>query len=157
MLRIRDVYPGSLIRIFFPSRIPGQKDSGSRIRTKDLSIFNPKNCFSALGNMIRDVHPGSRSWFITHPGSRGQKGTGSRIRIRNSDYISIIKSAQIKTDKGPQCKLKWLQTSHRLEKILTIIVCQFWSIEKKITNCLSLKKTWDIINKCLNEMAEENR
>jgi hypothetical protein len=35
--------PGCLsrIRIFSPSRIQGQKDSGSRIR----SIFNPKNCF----------------------------------------------------------------------------------------------------------------
>jgi hypothetical protein len=36
-------------------RIQGQKDSGSRIRIKELRYFNPKNCFEALGNMIRDL------------------------------------------------------------------------------------------------------
>jgi hypothetical protein len=41
-LRIRDVYPGSWIGSF-PSRIQGQKDS--RSASKNLSIFNPKNCF----------------------------------------------------------------------------------------------------------------
>jgi hypothetical protein len=35
---IRDVYPGSRIRIF-PSRIPGQKDSGSRIWIKEFKYF----------------------------------------------------------------------------------------------------------------------
>jgi hypothetical protein len=67
------------------SRIQGQKDSGSRSgsASKNLSISNAKNCFSALRNMIRYVHPGSGSWYFTHPGFRGQKGTGSRIRIRN--------------------------------------------------------------------------
>ncbi len=69
----------------------------------NLSIFNPKNCFYALGNMIRDV-PGSGSRLFTHPGSRGhkgpgsrdqkgpgsrdQKGPGSRIWIRNTDRNS---------------------------------------------------------------------
>ena len=33
VLQIRDVYPGSRIRIF-PSRIQGQKDSGSRIQIR---------------------------------------------------------------------------------------------------------------------------
>ncbi len=52
--------------IFFTSqiRIFTSPDPGSkifRIRIKNLSISNPKNCFFALGNMIRDVHPGSGS------------------------------------------------------------------------------------------------
>ncbi len=34
---------------------------------KILTIFNPKNCCQALGNMIRDVHPGSGSWFLPIP------------------------------------------------------------------------------------------
>jgi hypothetical protein len=46
VLRIRDVYPGSRIRIFHPgSRIQGQKDSGSGSAQNSLNIFNPKNCF----------------------------------------------------------------------------------------------------------------
>jgi hypothetical protein len=67
VLRIQDVYLGSRIRIF-PSRDPGSKrfrNPVSRSASKNLSIFNPTNCFQALGNMIRDVHP----------------GTGSRVRI----------------------------------------------------------------------------
>jgi hypothetical protein len=42
---------------------PGSKkipDPGSESASKNLSIFNPKNCFYALGKIIWDVHPGSR-------------------------------------------------------------------------------------------------
>jgi hypothetical protein len=82
---------GSRIRIF-PFRIldPGSgvkkiPDPGYGSTFKNLSIFNPKNCFYALGNMIRDV-----LWIliflpIPDPGSRDQKGTGSGIRIRNTE------------------------------------------------------------------------
>jgi hypothetical protein len=52
------VYPESE---FFPSRIQGQKDPDPGSASKNLSIFNAKNCFQALGNMIQDVHPGSGS------------------------------------------------------------------------------------------------
>ncbi len=67
MLRIRyvPVHPRILI---FPSRIQGQKDSGSA--SKNLNIFNPKNCFQALGNMIRDFQPRAGYWFFADPGSR---------------------------------------------------------------------------------------
>ncbi len=56
VLRIRDVHPGSWIRLF-PSRIQALKDSGSRvkkipyprtrirIRIKELKYFNPKKLF----------------------------------------------------------------------------------------------------------------
>ncbi len=64
MLRIRDVYPGSRIRIFHPeSQLQGQKDSETTdpgSASKNLSVFNLKNCFQTLGTMIRDVRPGSR-------------------------------------------------------------------------------------------------
>ncbi len=64
MLRIRDVYHGSRIQIFPSWTDPGSKvkknpDPGSE--SKNLSIFNPKNGFQALG---------SGSLFYTHPGSR---------------------------------------------------------------------------------------
>jgi hypothetical protein len=83
--------PGCLSRIrIFPSRTrdPGSRvkkipDPGSGSASKNLSIFNPINCFYALGNMIRNVHPKSGSYIFIPPGSRGQKGTGFRIRIRN--------------------------------------------------------------------------
>jgi hypothetical protein len=70
-------YPGSRVK-----KIP---DPGSGSASKNLNIFNPKNCFS-LGNIIRDVHPG---FGIPDPGTRiqgveKQKLTGARIRIRNT-------------------------------------------------------------------------
>ncbi len=44
-MRIRDVYPVSRSE-YFPSRIQGHKDSGSRIqiRIKEFKYFIPKNC-----------------------------------------------------------------------------------------------------------------
>jgi hypothetical protein len=57
--------------LFFHPRslIHDQKDSGSA--SKYLSIFNPKNCFKALGNMIEMFIPDPDLDFFTHPGSRG--------------------------------------------------------------------------------------
>ncbi len=60
VLRIRD------IRIFF---IPDPGSKRFRIPDPDhhqtnLSNFNPKNCFWALGKIIWDVHPGSRIRII---------------------------------------------------------------------------------------------
>ncbi len=53
--------PGS--EFFHPgSRISGQKDPGSA--SKNLNIFNAKNCFYALGKMIWDDNPGSG--FFSH-------------------------------------------------------------------------------------------
>ncbi len=51
---------------FFPSRIPdpGSECIPSRIASKSLNFFNPKNGFQSLGIMIRVVHPGSGSWFF---------------------------------------------------------------------------------------------
>ncbi len=46
-------------------RIP---DTGSA--SKNLSNFNPKNCFQALEKMIRDVHPGSESRILVFYPSR---------------------------------------------------------------------------------------
>jgi hypothetical protein len=74
--------PGS--EVFHPgSRIPiqGQKDfyPGSGTASRNVSIFNPKHSFKALGNIIRYVHPGSGSWFVTHLGFRIQGSKRHRI------------------------------------------------------------------------------
>ena len=98
MLRTRDVYPGSRIRLF---SIP---DLGSRIRTvsipdpgsssKNLSILTPKKakkwflsskkydpgCSSRIPDPDADFSP-SR---IPDPGVKKVPNSGSRIRIRNT-------------------------------------------------------------------------
>jgi hypothetical protein len=101
VLRIRDGYSGSRIRIY-PSRIQGQKYSGSRIRIKELSFFNPENCYLSYRKYDLVCSSRIRILIFTHPGSRGQKGTGSRIRIRNtgSGYIVLAswRASQIKSN-----------------------------------------------------------
>jgi hypothetical protein len=70
----------SRIRIF-PSRIPAQKDSGSRsrIRIIKLKYFNPKLFLSSRkydqGYSSRIPDPDFD--FFTHPGPGVKKGTGS--------------------------------------------------------------------------------
>jgi hypothetical protein len=91
VLRIRNAYPGSRIRIF-SSRIQGQKD------------------------LIRDVHPGPGYWILIsvgdpgclsripdpsffHPGSRIQTVSipdpGSRIRIKEFKYFNPKKNKKL--------------------------------------------------------------
>jgi hypothetical protein len=67
MLRIRDVYPGS---DFCPSRIQGQKYSGS--------VFQPKNLF--LSSRKYDLGVSSRIWiliFYLDPGVQKAPNPGS--------------------------------------------------------------------------------
>jgi hypothetical protein len=96
VLRIRDVYPGS---VFFPSRIRifPIPDPFFSIRIRIFSIpdphlrnkyFNPKKWF--LSTQKYDPGWASRIRIlifyqsrIPDLGSKGQKDTGSRIRIRN--------------------------------------------------------------------------
>jgi len=90
-LRIRDVYSGSEFSIPDPSsrvKVSETMDPGSA--SKNLSAFNPKNCFQTLWIMTRDVHPDPGFWFFTHPGSRGQKDTGSRTRNTAAKYSSLL-------------------------------------------------------------------
>ncbi len=65
-------------------------DPGSRSASKNLSIFNPKNCCLALGNMIRDVHPESGSWVFTHRGSRIQGSKRHRIPNPGSGSATLL-------------------------------------------------------------------
>ncbi len=80
--------PGCLSRDPDPNQ--GQKGPWSGSASKNLSIFNPKNCLSP-GNMIRDVHPRSGAWFFTHPGSRGKKspdpGYGSATLEKTIHFV----------------------------------------------------------------------
>ncbi len=80
-------HPGSRNRIFLSgSRLKKIPDPGSA--SKNLSMFNPKNCFFALGNMIRDVHHGSRSCFFI---SRIQGSKRHRIPDpQQCLYVSMI-------------------------------------------------------------------
>ncbi len=88
VLRIRDVYPGSRIRLFFIPD-PASERSPSRIRLKEFLYFNPqktKKMVSKLWKIWSKLFipdPDADFLPIPDPGSRGQKGTGSRIRIRN--------------------------------------------------------------------------
>ncbi len=73
----------------------GRKDPVSGSASKNLSIFNPKIFFYALGNMIRDVHPGSGFFPIPNLGSWGQKRTGipdpgSATLSRDSGIESVL-------------------------------------------------------------------
>jgi hypothetical protein len=75
-------------------RIPGQKDSGSRIRIKEFRYFTQKIVTSSriydpgFSSRIRILDLDFYLSRIPDPGSRGQKGIGSRIRIRNTAPIS---------------------------------------------------------------------
>jgi hypothetical protein len=118
VLRIRDVFPGSRIRIFFPSRIPdpktASKERGEKIFCHTFlcrhKFHKIKNYFSfevlkkkIWANFQRSLELftqkivlsshkygfGIRKKPIPDPGSRGQKGTGSRIRIHNTGTGSV--------------------------------------------------------------------
>ncbi len=86
MLRIRDVYPGSRIRIFsIPDPLPR------------IKYFNPKKLFLSS----RKYNSGSSSRIrilfflpIPDPGFRDQKGTGSRIRNTAKNLIKQTNKAK---------------------------------------------------------------
>jgi hypothetical protein len=82
VLRIRGDYLLFRIRIF-PSRIQGQKDSGSNIL---FTILNPK-LFLTSQKISSDVHSGfgTEFFFPIPAGSRIQGSKKYRIRIRNTD------------------------------------------------------------------------
>ncbi len=115
MLRIRDVYPGSRIRIFSH---PGSQKTWGGKKNLFRSVFLPfcsfplllkqiltHNCctefiqfnnyfelfsfFNPRKYWLSEIMVGSgiRKKPIPDPGSRGQKGTGSRIRIRNTGFL----------------------------------------------------------------------
>ncbi len=107
MLRIRDVYPGSRIRLFsIPD--PNCLHPGSRILIKECKYFNPQKakkwflsskkydpgCSSRIPDPDADFLP-SR---IPDPGVKKVPNPGSRIRIRNTErnleknyFIGILK------------------------------------------------------------------
>ncbi len=106
MWRIRDVYPGSWIRLFsIPD--PNCLHPGSRILIKEFKYFKPKKAKKLSGLFIPD--PGSGCWLspIPDPGSRGLKGTQSRIRIRNTVYRSCF----------PLCRQQWFGTGSGFNQV----------------------------------------
>jgi hypothetical protein len=104
VLRIRDVYPGSRIRLFsIPN--PGSELSPSRILVKEFKYFNPKKskkwffsskkydpgCSSRI-RMLTFSHPGSR---IPDVGVKKAPNPGSRIRIRNTGKMFVVVSVEL--------------------------------------------------------------
>jgi hypothetical protein len=93
--------PGCLSRLPDPnfsnpdpeSTVKKISDPGSGSASKNLGIFNPKNCFYALGNMIRDVHPGSRI-FIFSPSRISES---KRHRIPDPDPQHSLKLIKVWT------------------------------------------------------------
>jgi hypothetical protein len=75
--RLEFFHPGSRVK-----KIP---DPGYGSSSKNKSIFNPKNCFRALGNMTRDVHPDPDLDFLPIPDSGNNQapdpGSGSATLI----------------------------------------------------------------------------
>ncbi len=88
------------------SRVKKIPDPGFNSPTKNLNIFNPKNCFQDLGNMIRDVHPGSGSWFITNPVSRIQGSKRHRIPDPDQQHCILRNRLCIKRRKFLKIFLK---------------------------------------------------
>ncbi len=79
VLRIRDVYPGSRIRIF-PARIQGHKDSGSRIRIKEFKYFLTQKIVSKLSEIWSTMFiPDRDRDFLPTPDPGVKKATGFRI------------------------------------------------------------------------------
>jgi hypothetical protein len=89
VLRIRDVYPGSLSRIFIPD--PNFFHPGSA--SKNLSIFNAKKLF-----------PSSRKY---------DPGCSSRIRISDLDFLPIPDPG---VKKAPDPRTRIRNTEQKLEK-----------------------------------------
>jgi hypothetical protein len=77
---------------------PGLTRSRIRIRIKKLSIFNPKNCFEALGNMTLDVHPVYFPIPDSRPGGNKASDPGAGT-LRNILYHSSSKLGQAETVK----------------------------------------------------------
>ncbi len=107
VLRIRDVYPGSRIRIFHPGfRVKKILFPGSGSASKNLSIFNQKIVSSSRKNdpgclsRIQIPVPDLDFLPIPDPGVKKAPDPGSA-------------TAQIKTDKRPHYKLKWPQARHK--------------------------------------------
>jgi hypothetical protein len=106
VLRIRDVYPGSRIRLFsIPD--PNCLHPGTRILINEIKYFNPnktKKLFLSskkydLGCSSRISDPDADFLPIPDPGSRGQKGI--RSRIRNTAWRVRLSLVILATPAGP--------------------------------------------------------
>ncbi len=98
MLRIRDVYTESRIRIF-SSQIQDQKDpdtaSAFASESKNLSILKPKNCFWALGKNVlrcssRIPIPESGFVSISNPGYGSSIQGSKKYRIPDPQHGTQI-------------------------------------------------------------------
>jgi hypothetical protein len=89
VLRIRAVYPGSE---FFPSRIQGQKDSGSRIRIIEFECLKPKKLFLSFRKNDLRCSSRIRIQIFFHGLPFSQTSPSPRISLRRltSSYTVCI-------------------------------------------------------------------
>jgi hypothetical protein len=87
VLRIRNDFPGSRIRLF------SVLDPGST--SKNLSILTQKTDFEALGNMIRVVRPGSRIRILIFYPSRIPDPGVKKAPDPEHWFINIHKVAEL--------------------------------------------------------------
>jgi hypothetical protein len=94
VLRIQDVYHGSeFFHLGSRTWLEGQKDSGSRIRIKELNCFFPKNIFL-------DVHPGSGIISIPDPGVKApDSGSATLPRAISLKDFAIVKPTTLRKTK----------------------------------------------------------
>jgi hypothetical protein len=99
-LRIRDVHPGSQIRISSIPSIPNPNffHPGSRNRVKELKYINPKKWF--LSSPKCDPCCSSRIWILIFyssriPGSKRHRIHSSRIRITIRSIIKEMESYKV--------------------------------------------------------------
>ncbi len=117
MLRIRDVYTGSQIRIF-PSRIQDPKNPGSA--SKNLSVLTQKKISNLLEKLSGMLSPYPGSGFFFHPGSwsriqesKKHKSNGSQVPdadpqilvIKYSFWRRRIKDIEIFSSVSVPCSL----------------------------------------------------
>ncbi len=82
---------------YFSFEVPKKKNLGHFQRIIELFTQKIVKSSQKYGFGIRDPRSRIRKKTIPDPGSRGQKGTRSRIRIRNTVFISSLKSPPIET------------------------------------------------------------
>ncbi len=135
-LRILDVYTGSWILIF-PSRIQGQKDPGSGSASKNFSIFNPKNCFLALGKWS--------GMFIPDPDPQRWKKSDNKFMFPASFFVVVgswtekIRILDKHSESAillPSNKLH----SYRQASLVGFVHVPIW----KVSNC-GLPRSWTVL------------
>jgi len=163
VLRIQDVYPGSEF-VHPGSRVKKFPDPGSGSASKNLSIFNPKNCFQALGKMIRDVYPGSGCCFFTisepDPGVKMAPDTGYATLLFKMIHLTL--HCAIQMCRGNYFPIQFVHESYKgYQNVFFYLTssCRIWSLAN-LSWCILLclrYQNWDTANRSCTEAPSSSR